>query len=84
MDKQKSNLVDTINEVIDDYSYLLKTEDMYKDKEIEFEITDDSEKVAYAYIDTIRIYEVLANLFANDIQFVKSSGKISIKNNILK
>jgi len=84
LDKQKSNLVDTINEVIDDYSYLLKTEDMYKDKEIEFEITDDSEKVAYAYIDTIRIYEVLANLFANDIQFVKSSGKISIKNNILK
>lgn len=83
LDKQKSNLVDTINEVIDNYSYLLKTEDIYKDKEIEFEITKDSEKIAYSYIDTIRIYEVLANLFANSIQFIQSSGKISIKTTFL-
>jgi len=40
-------------------------------------------KVAYSYIDTIRIYEVLADLFSNSIQFIKSSGMISIKTTFL-
>jgi len=32
--QQKSALVDTIVEVISDYSFPLKTKDIYKDKEI--------------------------------------------------
>lgn len=78
LDRQKNNLVDIIKQAINDYSFILKTEDFHKDKAIDFEITRDSEKIAYSNVDSIRIYEVLTNIFTNSVQFMKSSGKISI------
>ncbi|CAN5839394.1 hypothetical protein BH23THE1_BH23THE1_18430 [soil metagenome] len=79
MNKEECNIHDIVSEAINDCRYVFKTDDNLKNKNIQFEVSDSSEKSVRANVDRIRIYEVLTNLFNNSVEFIQSIGTVIVQ-----
>ena len=77
LNKEVCNIYDIVSEAVNDYRYVIKTDDNFKNKNIQFEVSESSEKSVRADVDRIRIYEVLTNLFNNSVEFIQSIGTIT-------
>ena len=79
LNKDECNIYDIVSEAVNDYRYVFKTDYNPKNKNIQFEVSESSEKSARANVDRIRIYEVLTNLFNNSVEFIQSIGTITVQ-----
>ncbi len=78
LNKEECKIYDIVSEAINDYRCVFKPDDNLKNKNIQFEVSDSSEKSVRANVDRIRIYEVLANLFNNSVEFIQSIGTVVV------
>ena len=79
LNKEECNIHDIVSEAVNDYRYVFKTDGSLKNKNIQFEVSESSEKLVRANVDRIRIYEVLTNLFNNSVEFIQSIGTVTIQ-----
>ena len=54
LNKEECNIYDIVSEAINDYRYVFKRDDNLKNKNIQFEVSDSSEKSVRANVDRIR------------------------------
>jgi len=78
LNKEECKIYEIVSETVNDYKYISKTDDNLKHKIIQFQVSESSAKSASANVDRIRIYEVLTNLFNNSVEFIQSTGTITI------
>jgi signal transduction histidine kinase len=79
LNKEECNIHNLVQEAVDDYRYVFKANDHLKNKNIQFKVSESSEKSTIANVDRIRIYEVLTNLFNNSVEFIQSNGTITVQ-----
>ncbi|HKU84002.1 MAG TPA: HAMP domain-containing sensor histidine kinase [Candidatus Nitrosocosmicus sp.] len=78
LNKEECKIYEIVSEAVNDYKYISKTDDNLKNKNIQFKVSESSEKSISANVDRIRIYEVLTNLFNNSVEFIQSTGTITV------
>ncbi|MDN5846837.1 MAG: HAMP domain-containing histidine kinase [Candidatus Nitrosocosmicus sp.] len=79
LNKEECNIHDIVSEPVNDYRYVFKTDGNLKNKNIQFEVSESSEKSVRANVGRIRIYEVLINLFKNSVEFIQSIGTVTVQ-----
>lgn len=79
LNKEECNIHNMVSEAVNNYMYVFKTNNNLKNKSIQFEVSESTEKSIRANVDRIRIYEVLANIFNNSVEFIESIGTSKVQ-----